>query len=512
MYIPFVGEIKQFSGDYAPKDWALCDGQLLSVEKNDVLYALIGNKFGGDGVTNFALPDLRGRVPIHASANYPFGSHGGQEQVTLNVAELPSHTHTAYASGNVIPNNVGPDHGYWGSIPSTFAWATGPGDQLMHPDSIKASGQGQPHENRVPYVAVSYIISLTGIFPNRSLAAKSATDAHEWSLGEIRALPYDFAPAQWVFCDGQSMHVNENQSLFSLIGYTYGGSGPIFKLPDLRGKALLHAGNGYEVGKGGGESNHRLVIKEMAAHKHLPVASSKPSDEGNPKHNYWPRDKPYRDDNNTRLHPDALKKAGEDQPHDNMAPYLSLHYCIAVDGDFPVPTIMEDYTGAIKPFPMGRVFEFPWFPCDGRYLPATQFPDLYKVIGNKYGGDSTMFRVPDLGGRVMIGQGKGEGLSRYQAGDKGGAAEVALTEAQLPAHQHVPSAKIEGSFVSANNTAVWANGAGKNTLGFATEPGTSPVMHSGTIGVEGEGAPHNNMMPYQVVLFSINVKGIMPAH
>jgi len=162
---PYVGEIRQFSGDYAPRDWAFCNGQLLPIKEHEALYVLIGTTFGGDGVTNFAVPDLQGRIPLHGTDSFPLGKPGGEEEVTLTEAQLPAHTHLAHASNNNTPNHAGPENAFWGSVNSSFGWATGPGDMPLHPDSIKPAGGGLPHENRMPFVTISYIISLAGIYP-----------------------------------------------------------------------------------------------------------------------------------------------------------------------------------------------------------------------------------------------------------------------------------------------------------------------------------------------------------
>ena len=170
MYFPLVGEIRQFAGDFVPQGWALCEGQLLPVKDYEALFSLIRTQFGGDGQTTFALPDLRGRIPLHTGGKdlYPVGSHGGQEEVTLTEAQLPAHTHIAYASSNATPNTTGPENAYWGSLSSAFTWGSAPGDQIMHADTVKPAGAGHAHENRMPFVTVSYIIALQGIFPNRS--------------------------------------------------------------------------------------------------------------------------------------------------------------------------------------------------------------------------------------------------------------------------------------------------------------------------------------------------------
>jgi microcystin-dependent protein len=332
--------------------------------------------------------------------------------------------------------------------------------------------------------------------------------SYQPTLGEIKSFAFGFAPKNWARCEGQSLSANQNHALFSLIGFTYGGSGDTFKLPDLRGRVLLHTGNGYDVAKGGGEETHVLTLREMAAHKHRAMASSKASDEPTPKHNYWPREKPYRTDTNTKLNESAIGKTGGDKPHDNMAPFLSVNYCIALVGIFPTHTVSEDYVGTIKTFPYLKPFDNPWAVCDGRELSISQYRGLFSVIGNHYGGNGqTTFRLPDLRGKAALGQGKGEGLSRYQVGDTGGAAQVTLTEDQLPPHQHAPNGKDGGNTPNANDLMVWANGSNN---GFATEKGTGPLLHPGALDVAGESASHNNMMPYQVGMYIIAIDGELP--
>ncbi|MET0392917.1 MAG: tail fiber protein [Chitinophagaceae bacterium] len=332
-----------------------------------------------------------------------------------------------------------------------------------------------------------------------------------WMMSEIRLFPFGFAPRGWVRCQGQVLLVNDYPALFALIGYTFGGSGGTFHLPDLRGRVLLHTNNDYRVGQAGGEEAHVLTAKEMAAHRHRAMGSSKPSDENNPKHNFWPRDKPYRTDTNVKLHKEALGRAGGDKPHDNMAPFLSLNYCIALTGRYPSNSVDEDYMGTIKAFPFLRPIGYPWAVCDGSELPIAQHTKLFSILGNRYGGDGTRtFRLPDLRGKATLSQGKGEGLSRYQVGDTGGAAKVALTEDQLPPHQHTPGGKIIADGPNANENAVWANSRVENFNGFATEKGTGPLLHPNALDVEGESAPHNNMMPYLPMMFIIAVEGIDP--
>lgn len=167
---PYIGEIRMFGGNFAPAGWALCDGQLLPISQNNALFNLIGTTYGGDGQTTFGLPDLRGRMPIHQGTNssgnsYVIGQSGGAEQVTLTVLQIPTHSHPAAAqSGN--GTQAVPDNGVWAQS-SLNQYSANNANSNMNPASIGPTGGSQPHENRMPYLAVNFIISLFGIFPSQ---------------------------------------------------------------------------------------------------------------------------------------------------------------------------------------------------------------------------------------------------------------------------------------------------------------------------------------------------------
>lgn len=167
----FVGEIRIFGGNFAPSGWMLCDGQLLLISEYDTLFALIGTTYGGDGQTTFALPDLRGRIPLHQgqgaglSPHY-IGQNGGAETVTLVAAELPSHTHrlaSGFAAMYGDPSNASvADTG------TTSIYGAGGANVDMAAAASVPAGGSQPHNNLMPYQCVNFIISLFGIFPSQS--------------------------------------------------------------------------------------------------------------------------------------------------------------------------------------------------------------------------------------------------------------------------------------------------------------------------------------------------------
>jgi microcystin-dependent protein len=169
---PFVGEIRMFAGNFAPRGWAFCDGQLLAVSQNDALFSLLGTIYGGDGRTTFGLPDLRGRIPIHAGhgpglSERRLGAKGGAEKVTLTVNQLPSHHHDIYASsaGGSSGNPAGNVSA--GTAPTNVYSTSLALRQNMSSDTITNVGGSQPHTNEMPYLCIHFIIALVGIYPSR---------------------------------------------------------------------------------------------------------------------------------------------------------------------------------------------------------------------------------------------------------------------------------------------------------------------------------------------------------
>lgn len=162
----YVGEIRMFAGDYAPYGWAFCDGALLEIVENGALYALIGTTYGGDGRTNFQLPDLRGRVPIHYSSSYPLGMMAGAETVSLIQSELPIHTHTVQAS-NDVGNSASPADALWAKTDGYSNYTDSAALVPMSAQAISVVGGNQPHDNMMPSLTITFIIALQGIFPSQ---------------------------------------------------------------------------------------------------------------------------------------------------------------------------------------------------------------------------------------------------------------------------------------------------------------------------------------------------------
>ena len=163
---PFLSEIRIMSFVFAPKGWAQCNGQLLPINQNQALFSLLGTTFGGDGRVNFALPDVRGRTPIHVGGGHTLGERGGEQAHTLSIAELPTHTHVANATS--IPATAGnPNNTRLLAQTTGAAMYTNPGNlQAMDPGSLANVGGSQAHLNMQPFLTLNFCIALQGIFPS----------------------------------------------------------------------------------------------------------------------------------------------------------------------------------------------------------------------------------------------------------------------------------------------------------------------------------------------------------
>lgn len=166
---PYVGEIRVFAGNFAPAGWMLCEGQLLPISENETLFQLIGTTYGGDGQSTFALPDFRGRIPIHQGNGFILAETGGVEEVTLTINQIPQHTHAvpvALTGQTLNPSSSTILAAPSGATQGIVAFNDGPAATPLNPASVLAAGGNQPHTNMKPYLCVNFIISLFGIFPS----------------------------------------------------------------------------------------------------------------------------------------------------------------------------------------------------------------------------------------------------------------------------------------------------------------------------------------------------------
>ncbi|MCA9167759.1 MAG: tail fiber protein [Planctomycetales bacterium] len=278
----YLGSVELFAGNFAPRGYALAQGQLLTINSNQSLYSILGTTYGGDGRTTFALPDLRGRVPIGAGqgpglSNYRLGEKSGAESVTLTVANLPAHTHDVA--------NVGP---------------------------TTSTGSFEPFNNRQPTLALTPVIVTQGLFPSHSLSSEELLGSVEWFAG-------NFAPRGTLLANGQLLPIAQHTALFSILGTTYGGDGrTTFGLPDLRGRMAVGAGSGpglapVRLGEMGGRESTTLTTTLLPSHNHgIPGTGT------------------------------STSNTGVGTSFDMRQPYLGLNYDISLFGVYPSRSLDTD--------------------------------------------------------------------------------------------------------------------------------------------------------------------------
>jgi microcystin-dependent protein len=319
----------------------MCDGAELEIAGNEDLYATIGTAYGGDGETTFALPDLRGRAPLHrgqrpGSSAYALGAKGGVEGVALTVQQLPAHTHGFQASSNpgASSNPAGHVMATTGAA-RLFREATP--TALLAAVAVAAVGASDSHENRMPFVAINYVVA-TG---------PDATSGDGPFVGEIRLASFDTVPAGWARCDGQLLPIEQNPVLFSVVSTMYGGDGEsTFALPDVRGSVVIGSGPGdtseYFQGTAGGAAGVALDASELPAHAHRVRANLGDADlQGPGPTNALARaELPcYQTNASTgivTMGSATIAPAGSGASHNNRQPFITLSYLIALEGEIPV--------------------------------------------------------------------------------------------------------------------------------------------------------------------------------
>lgn len=170
---PFIAEIRIFAGNFAPRSWAFCDGQLLPISQNTALFSLVGTTYGGDGRTTLALPNLEGRLPMHPGrgpglTDRRLGQRGGTEQVTLTEAQMPNHNHTPLGDATISNSNDPADKRWARPFGGGNLYANSGNQVDMSEDALEPAGGSQPHDNLMPFLVMNFIIALQGLYPSRS--------------------------------------------------------------------------------------------------------------------------------------------------------------------------------------------------------------------------------------------------------------------------------------------------------------------------------------------------------
>ncbi|WP_394762215.1 tail fiber protein [Phenylobacterium sp.] len=228
---PFLGEVSLFAGDFDPGGFMKADGRVLSIADYGSLFNVIGSKFGGNGTTTFALPNLTGRVAVGVGAGVTLGQAFGSDTTLLTEANLPSHDHSL------------------------------PGGGFTDLD-----GGGLAFDNAQASLGLNYLISLGGIFPSRDGGGGAPDSPY---FGEVVAFAGSVAPTGWAFANGQLLSISQNTALFAILTTTYGGDGrSTFALPDLRGRTIIGSGDGFNLGDVLGERFTTLTVAELPSHDH----------------------------------------------------------------------------------------------------------------------------------------------------------------------------------------------------------------------------------------------------
>ena len=330
--------------NFAPTGWALCNGQLLSISQNSALFSLIGTYYGGNGSSNFALPNLQACVPLGTGQGPGLslrntGDTGGSAVVTLLQSEIPSHNHSLRANASDGTSNNPANLVYASNAENDHVFSPAAGELSLGGNTLSAAGGNLPHNNLPPYQVFNVCIALTGIYG-------SASGQY---LGEIKLFAGGYNSVLqdngWAVCNGALLSISQNDALFNLLGTTFGGDGvQTFALPDLRGRIPIGAGQGPGLsnrilGQLGGEEAVTLTTNQIPAHNHALHVSSQIGTTKNPAGNYIAANlegiPQFASGASENMSASGMSNAGSSLPHQNMPPYLAINYIISLYGVFP---------------------------------------------------------------------------------------------------------------------------------------------------------------------------------
>ena len=351
-------------------------------------------------------------------------------------------------------------------------------------------------------------------------------------VGQIAIFGFNFAPAGWAFCQGQLLPISKNTGLFSILGTVYGGDGrSTFALPNLVG-VPVGAGQApgrsdYTIGQSGGEAAVALTPQQLPSHSHafnvLANQATSTSPEGNQLAQAWQAQAQtdnvvgsYSDSPaaaKTTLAPDAIVANGSGQPHNNLQPYLTLNYCVALQGvmpNQPPPGVREPFAGEISICAFGNPPPG-WALCEGQVLPINGNQALFALLGTNFGGDGQRtFALPDLRGRVPLNFG-----ANFSLGQRGGEEAHTLSAAEIPALMADPISPNVGNTPSPATVLGISSGKSvPDNVPFTANLNNSAAGNANlagpSLGNSGGGQPHLNMMPSLALGFCIALQGPFP--
>ena len=357
-------------------------------------------------------------------------------------------------------------------------------------------------------------------------------------VGQIAIFAFSFAPRGWAFCQGQLMAISQYTTLFSILGPTYGGNGvSTFALPQLQGVPVgagqAARGSDFTLGESGGEAAVPLTPQQLPAHGHAFNAVLDKATSATPAGNQpaWSWAAQAQNDTvldfysepanvTTALASNAIGTSGSGRPHNNLQPYLSLNFSIALQGvvpqrDGPPPPARAPFAGEISICAFGDP-PAGWALCEGQLMQIAQNQMLFSLLGTTYGGDArTTFALPDLRGRVPLNLGE-----NFAIGQRGGEEAHLLSEAEMPAHSHALMANATSQNVGPTPAPATVLGMslGKSlpfntpfTANLYSTAGANAQLAGASLGGAGSGQPHPNMMPSLALSFCISLAGEFPS-
>lgn len=353
-----------FGFNFVPQGWFACIGTTLPIQQYSTLFALLGTTYGGDGRTTFMLPNIQGYAVMGSGAGpgltpRTIGEVVGNKEHMLLIPEMPSHRHriTAKASTGSVAETINPAGSYPAQLGNESTYAATPKvESVQQVDKLNV-GSNFPHNNMQPSLVMNYCLCYTGDFP-------SSGDPDDYSgvdcfVGEIKLFAGVRIPAGWAVCDGRTVSISQHETLFTLLGTTYGGNGQTdFALPDMRGRIPVShgaapSGRTYVLGQKSGTEEVRLLLNEIPAHTHFSPtllddkvqqfsnasATAKANSTVGAHAAIVPGKKLYGKTKSGSFTGDLLTAEttveGGNQPHNNMQPTICLHYIIAMNGIYP---------------------------------------------------------------------------------------------------------------------------------------------------------------------------------
>lgn len=346
-----LGEIRMFAYPRLPDGWLACDGQLVPVAGHEDLFGHMGTAFGGDGTTTFAMPDLRGRVPVDAGEDIPFASSGGVEEVVLSADHLAAHTHVLKGTRDPARHTsvegsfpavieAGGDVGAYGLLEEELL-------RSIDPSTITEVGGGKPHTNMAPFSCLSFAVCSVGEWRTHDYPLPPPIPPiDEVYVGEVRMWALaGFVPNGWLPCDGRELEISRQPGLYGFLGRRFGGTSTTFRLPKITGAVPIGAGQGpgltpRAVGDQGGEERVVLTEEQMPAHRHGLNVSGDSATETDPIGHafatgtgvrWYGRREGYA----RNLPEGVLEPAGGGKGHENLQPYLPVPFHISTVGHAP---------------------------------------------------------------------------------------------------------------------------------------------------------------------------------